>query len=180
AVLIPFLWGGSGGIASAAGSAGQSVANQASASLGISSGGAGGTLSNLASLAVLPVSGILVSPDDLVVSAFIAPDPAIVRRFLVTNQGNRDDRFRITAASVSPPALLTGIFLDLDGNGAIDPADPPVSLGTTASPLLPPGGSLGVLVRFSPAGRSRGPPVVRGCPAGSLEPGAVNGLSTDL
>jgi uncharacterized repeat protein (TIGR01451 family) len=177
--LIPFLRGGAGGSPLAAGNAGQPIDNQAAASLGVSSGGTAGALSNPVALVVAPFSGLGVSPDDIVASGTVAPGATAVRRFLVTNLGNRDDRFQITAATVSQPALLTGLFLDLDGNGAIDPTDPAVVPGAGGSPLLPPGASLGVLLQYSAAGAAAGTQVVIGLQAASQEPGAVNGLSSD-
>ena len=108
--LIPLLGGGAGGVSLADGSAGQSITNQASASHVRPAGGAENTLSNPIALAVDPVSGISVTPDDTVVTGFVPPGAEVVRRFTVTNLANRDDRFRIPSATVSPPAALTGLF----------------------------------------------------------------------
>ena len=98
--LIPFLRGGAGGSAFAA--AGQDITNQASASFDAAAGTAG-ALSNPVSLSVSPISSLAVSPDDIVPSGVVAPGATVVRRFLVTNLGNRDDRFQVTTATVSPP-----------------------------------------------------------------------------
>jgi uncharacterized repeat protein (TIGR01451 family) len=163
----------------AAAPAGASIDNQASASHDVASGGSAASLSNTVLVGVAPASGISVTPDDAVVSGFVSSGATVVRRFTVTNAGNRDDRFLVNASTVSPPAALTGLFFDLDGNGAIDPTDPVVTPGLTLSPLLPPAGSLGVLLRYSSTGVPSGTVVVLGLAAQSQEPGAVNGLSSD-
>ena len=150
--LIPFLGGVSGGTALADGSAGQAITNQAAASHHGAAGDSESTLSNFVSLDITAVSGLSVAPDDAVATGFVLSGEEVVRRFTVTNLANRDDRFQVVFAAITPPAALTGLFFDLDGNGSIDPGDTPVTPGTTSSPLLPPGGSLGVLARYSASG----------------------------
>jgi len=177
--LIPFLGGVSGGVALADGSAGQPITNQAAASHDRATGDSESTLSNPVSLDITAVSGLSVTPDDAVVTGFVLSGADVVRRFTVTNLANRDDRFQVISATVSPPAALTGLFFDLDGNGNIDPGDTPVTLGSTSSPVLPPGGSLGVLARYSASGVPAGAVLILHLTAESLEPGAVNGLSSD-
>ncbi|HEV8337093.1 MAG TPA: hypothetical protein VGR67_11805 [Candidatus Polarisedimenticolia bacterium] len=176
---LPYLLGGAGGGAFAAAPAGASIANRASAAHDVASGGSAASLSNTALVGVAPVSAISVTPDDAIVSGFVPSGATVVRHFTVTNLGNRGDRFQVTASTVSPPATLTGLFFDLDGNGAIDPTDPAVTPGLTLSPPLPPAASLGVLFRYSSAGVPSGTVVVLGLAAQSQEPGAVNGLATD-
>ena len=177
--LVACVGGGVGGTALAAGSAGQDLTNRAVAAHTIAGGGSTTTVSNPVSIAVAPTSGISVTPDDLGISGFVPPSAGIVRRFLVTNLGNRDDDFRVMAVSISAPATLGGVFLDLDGNAILDATDPPVTVGSTASPLLPPGGSLGVLVAYSAAGLPSGTLVVAGLTAETLQPGSASGLASD-
>jgi uncharacterized repeat protein (TIGR01451 family) len=179
-VLAAFIRGGVGGTALAAGSAGTSLTNQAAASHDNPGGGSSTTRSNPVSLAIAAAAGIAVTPDDLVASGSVAPTPGILRRFLVTNLGNQDDSFRVTALTITAPATVSGVFFDLNGDSVLEAADPPVTVGATASPLLPPGGSLGVLVSYSASGLPSGTQVVLGLSAETLQPGSANGLALDV
>ena len=176
--LVAFIRGGAGGTALAAGSAGTSLTNQAGISYDTPGGGAT-TLSNPISLAVAGASGIGVTPDDLLPSGSVPPTAGIIRRFLVTNLGNQDDSFRVTSLTISAPAVLGGVFFDVNGDSVLDASDPPVTIGTTASPMLPPGSSLGVLVSFSAAGVSSGAQIVLGLGAETLLTGSANGVASD-
>jgi len=168
-----------GGTTLAAGSAGTSLTNQAGVSHDTPGGSSATTLSNPVSLAIAAVSGIGVTPDDLVASGSVLPAAGIIRRFLVTNLGNQDGSFRVTALSVSAPASLSGVYFDLNGDSILDASDPPVTVGATASPPLAPGASLGVLVSYSAAGVPSGTQVVLALSAETLQPGSANGLASD-
>lgn len=178
-VLGPFIRGGVGGILLHAAPAGQVIFNQADALYDAPTGTTSNARSNPSSLTVVAVASLLATPDDAVASGFPAPVAGIDRLFTITNQANRDDRFRLSAAAVTPPATLTGLFFDLNGNGMVDGTDPPIAVGVTSSPILPEGGSLGVLMRYSAAGLAAGTPVALTLTAESLEPGAVNGPASD-
>jgi uncharacterized repeat protein (TIGR01451 family) len=159
--------------------AGQAIDNRAEGVYDTPAGAAAATQSSTGSLTVLAIAALSAVPDDAVVTGFVAPVAGIDRLFTVTNQANRADRFRVTAAAVTPPAMLTALFFDLNGNGAVDGADPSVTIGVSQSPLLPSGGSLGVLMRYSAAGLPDGTPIALTLTAESLEPGAANGLAND-
>jgi uncharacterized repeat protein (TIGR01451 family) len=178
-VLIAFHRGGVGGSLLHAAPAGQVISNQADALYVSPTGATSGTQSNPSSLTVVAVASLQATPDDAVVTSFPAPQAGIDRLFTITNQANRDDRFRLSAAAVTPPATLTGLFFDLNGNGVVDGTDAPITVGVTSSPPVPQGGSLGVLLRYSAAGLASGTPVTLTLTAESLEPGAVNGPASD-
>ncbi len=178
-VLGAFIRGGVGGTALAAGSAGTNLTNQAGVSHDTPGGGSATTLSNPVSLSIAAAAGISVTPDDLVASGSVSPAAGIIRRFLVTNLGNQDDSFHLTALTISAPASLSGVYFDLNGDSILDASDPPVTVGATASPPLAFGASLGVLVSYSAAGVPSGTQIVLALSAETLQPGSVNGLVSD-
>ncbi|HEU5179494.1 MAG TPA: hypothetical protein VFW45_01780 [Candidatus Polarisedimenticolia bacterium] len=167
-----------GGTALAA-PAGQILVNRAEASHDVAGGASLTTVSNTVSTLLPPVSGVALTPDEAVVSGFVSPAAGIVRLFTLTNLANRDDSFRITAAGVTAPASLTAIYFDLNASGVLDAGDAPVTIGATSSPVLSPGGSLGVLVVYSAIGLASGSLVNVSLACESLLSGSVNGLATD-
>src|SRR5215207_5707373 len=125
--------------------AGVVISNRAEATYADESGQEFLTVSPTISVTVSTVAAVTVTPDETEASANVSPNERVTRLFRVCNTGNTPDFYTITAAETSAPAALVSLHFDLDGSGALDPNDRPVTLDSTMSPRLARGQCVGVL-----------------------------------
>lgn len=90
-------------------------------------------LSNEVNLSVLPVYGPVLLPDGTVSSpaseAAAFGGETVSFPYTLTNTGNTEDSFYLRTAAVQPSDFIpldAEVYLDIDGDGAIDPGETPV------------------------------------------------------
>jgi uncharacterized repeat protein (TIGR01451 family) len=133
-------------VAQAAGSAGQAIVNTAHVSFQIDGASdaavSNSTVSQVAEILDLTLvrktSAVALIPSDL--AAFGVP-------FILTNTGNGNEAFHVEAALAQGGILAVAI--DVDGNGAYDPAVDTLLPSDGTTPVLASGASLGLLLRFA-------------------------------
>jgi uncharacterized repeat protein (TIGR01451 family)/fimbrial isopeptide formation D2 family protein len=166
-----------GGIATAARSAGGSVVIVNAARVTYDSGpGASATIiSNSVTTTVASVGAIVVTPKEAAANPQASPvaqNAPVTRTFTITNTGNVADAYTITAATVSAGTITAIAFADPNG-------DIPVTLGTTISPTVAPGGTMQVRVTFTLANVPVGSDVAIDLTARTTAKGTTNGLQSD-
>jgi len=153
---------GFAGSAHAAGTpAGTSITNTATATFDLPGGSENSVESNTVSLIVdelLDVTVVWADPGDVAASPSATNQ---VVKYTVTNGGNGDEAFRLTAVDTSggddfdPSA--TSIVLDSNGNGVYDPGIDTVYAAGSNDPMLAPDASRTVFVLSTiPAGATNG------------------------
>ncbi|HEX8146118.1 MAG TPA: SdrD B-like domain-containing protein [Pyrinomonadaceae bacterium] len=125
--------------------AGVVISNRAEATYADETGQEFLTVSPTVSVTVSTVAAVTVTPDETEPSASVGPNERVTRLFRVCNTGNTPDFYTIASAEVSAPAALVSLHFDVDGSGALDPNDRPVTLDATMSPRLARGQCVGVL-----------------------------------
>src|SRR5829696_7007651 len=125
--------------------AGVVISNRAEATYADETGQEFVTVSPTVSVTVSTVAAVTVTPDETEPSASVGPHERVTRLFRACNTGNTPDFYTITSAEVSAPAALVSLHFDVDGSGALDPADRPVTPDSTMSPRLARGQCIGVL-----------------------------------
>jgi uncharacterized repeat protein (TIGR01451 family) len=125
--------------------AGVTISNRAEATYADETGQEFMTVSPTVSVTVSTVAAVTVTPDETEPSATVAPNERVTRLFRVCNTGNTPDFYTLTSAEVSAPAALVSLHFDVDGSGALDANDRPVTLDSTMSPRLARGQCVGVL-----------------------------------
>jgi uncharacterized repeat protein (TIGR01451 family) len=162
--------------AKAAASAGQAIVNTAQVAFQIA-GAAGSVPSNTTTTQVAEIldltlvrrtTGLVAVPSDF--GAFGVP-------FVLTNTGNGNEAFHVEAAAQEgAPAVA----IDTDGNGAYDPAIDAVLPADGTTPVLAPGASLDLLLRFtSQPGRASTATISAKALTGSGVPGTTFAGSGD-
>ena len=148
---------------------GTQINNQASASYSDGTSTYNVT-SNTVTVTVANVSGLAITPDGGSVPNVVASQTAVDFTFTVTNSGNYATQVRFPAlagaVSTSGPVTVTGVRLDVDGDG-FDTAEDIDLLGNaaavlypSASPYLARNASFPVVVRVSVnAGAAPGAPI---------------------
>ncbi len=125
--------------------AGSVISNRAEATYTDAEGTGFATVSPTVTVTVRVVAALSVVPDETEPSATVSPSERVTRLFRVCNTGNTPDFYTIVAADASAPATIFALHFDTDGNGALDAADRPITLGETMSPRLARGACAGVL-----------------------------------
>ncbi|MBL8204091.1 MAG: DUF11 domain-containing protein [Blastocatellia bacterium] len=128
------------------GTIGKVITNQAHASYSDPSGNNYQTSSTPISLTVNAVVALSVAPDDTQPTGILIPNESVTRIFRVCNVGNVEDTYAIIQSTITAPATISALYWDIDQSGTLTPADTPITLNTTRSPLLPAGECLNVLV----------------------------------
>ncbi len=145
-VLVAFATAGQAAAARDGGvEAGVTISNRAEAIYADETGQEFMTVSPTISVTVSTVVAVTVTPDETEPSETVSPNERVTRLFRVCNTGNTPDFFTIASAEVSAPAALVSLHFDVDGSGALDANDRPVTLDSTMSPRLARGQCVGVL-----------------------------------
>ncbi|MBB4858899.1 putative repeat protein (TIGR01451 family) [Novosphingobium chloroacetimidivorans] len=133
--------------AQAATLAGTAVSNTASASYQME-GASGSTTSNTVATEVDEILDITLRNTGTETVRLDGRDAATFAiPFVLTNTGNGDEAFQLEAADPSQEVAPT-VAIDVDGNGAYDPAVD-ITLSGQPTPLLAPGAQLNLLLRFA-------------------------------
>jgi uncharacterized repeat protein (TIGR01451 family) len=173
ALALCFVSTGRAGEAATPG--GTVLSNSAEAAYTDESGHAFATISNTVTVTVAAVGSLLVTPKENGCNpqsdGFSLGAP-LVRSFTITNTSNISDAYTIQAAAASA-GTLTGIAF-------IGPAGPiPVTLGSTVSPTIAPGGTIQVQFTVSTSGMAPGTDVELSVQARTTVQGTANGLQSD-
>ena len=122
----------------ASGTLGATITNQAQASYSDPSGNNYHATSNPVSLTVLAVVSLTVTSDDTQPTGIMTPNEQVTRVFRVCNTGNVADNYSLTQTTITPPAKISALYWDVDNSGTLTPADTPITVNSTLSPLLQP------------------------------------------
>ncbi|MDQ2872114.1 MAG: isopeptide-forming domain-containing fimbrial protein [Candidatus Eremiobacteraeota bacterium] len=163
------------GAAGAQAPAGTPIQNAASLSYRDQSGQQYSAQSNTVATVYARVGALVVSPKkqnaDPAADA-IAAGTNVTRTFTIANVSNIDDAYTIQAANAAPGRIVSIAFVT--ANGTV-----PVTLGATASPLVPAGGSIQVQVIASSTGLALGTAFPITISAQTTAAGTTNGLQSD-
>jgi uncharacterized repeat protein (TIGR01451 family) len=121
------------------------ISNHAEAIYADADGNEFSTVSPTVTITVRAVAAIVVTPDETVPSAAVAPQERITRLFRICNFGNTPDFYTITRAEVSAPATLAALYFDTDDSSTATDGDAPINLNSTMSPRLAPRACVGVV-----------------------------------
>lgn len=134
--------------------AGTRVENTATATYLDSAGDKLGAQSNTVVVTVNSVAAILVSPKEAAVDPSTESytfETPIVRKFTITNTGNVTDAYTLTSATAGPAKITAISFVTPSGTL-------PVTVGSTVSPQVAPGGTVTVRVDMTTLGIAAGFP----------------------
>jgi len=155
--------------------AGTVITNTVTATYNDPGGHGYGTQSNPVVATVAQVGAIVVTPKEPAVDAAAEGYPLgtpITRVFTVTNAGNAPDAYTIVAAASGAGTIASIGYLTSAGIV-------PVTVGSTTSPTIPPGGSIRVQLVITTAGAAVGTTFPVTVTARSTNPTSANGLVTD-
>ncbi|MGQ0763556.1 MAG: DUF7927 domain-containing protein [Acidobacteriota bacterium] len=155
------------------------ITNQAHATYSDSTGETFETVSETVTLTVVAVASITVTPDETVASDTVGPREQVTRVFRVCNTGNTTDRVTLTHSSISPPAVITALYLDNDASSTVTAGDELITLNQTVSPQLVPNGCISVLAVIDTNDVAAQSTLSISITARSTAPGAVNGRNQD-
>jgi len=157
--------------------AGTLISNTASATYTDSGGKNYATDSNTVVATVQAVSSLMVTPKEAAVNPPLdgyAVGSPVTRRFTITNTSNVTDAYTIQAATTTK-GVITSI------NFVVPPAGPPipVTVGSTVSPNVVPGGTMFVDVTVNTTGLPVGTSWSINITARTTVTGTANGLQSD-
>ncbi|MBV8172029.1 MAG: DUF11 domain-containing protein [Candidatus Eremiobacteraeota bacterium] len=157
--------------------AGTLISNTASATYDDAAGTSYATDSNTVVAQVQAVSSLIVTPKEAIVNPALdayAVGTPVTRRFTITNTSNLTDAYTIQAATTTK-GVITAI------NFVVPPAGPPipVTVGSTVSPNVVPGGTMFVDVTVNTAGVPVGTSWSINITAQTTVTGTANGLQSD-
>ena len=181
--LVPALAASVGAVvlatapALAATPAGTLISNTASATYSDRSGTNYATDSNTIVAQVQAVASLTVSPKEAVVNpgldAYSVGKP-VTRRLIITNTSNLTDAYTIQSATTSAGTITAINFVVPPGGPTI-----PVTIGSTISPNVVPGGTMFVDVTVNTAGVLVGASWSINIKAQTTVTGTANGLQSD-
>src|ERR1051325_5190645 len=125
--------------------AGTTITNRAEATYEDENGASYGTVSPTITVTVLPISNLVVTPDETESSAALSPHERVTRLFRICNTGNTPDLYTITRAEVNAPATLVSLSFDTDASGTLNDADAAIQVGQSLSPRVRQGTCTNVL-----------------------------------
>lgn len=125
--------------------AGTTISNRAEATYEDETGASYGTVSPTITVTVLPISNLVVTPDETESSDALSPRERVTRLFRICNTGNTPDLYTITRAEVNAPATLVSLSFDTDASGTLTDADSIIQVGQSLSPRVRQGTCTGVL-----------------------------------
>jgi len=156
---------------------GTAILNVATATYADEAGETYSTISNTVQTTVALIGALVVDPKvptpDLSAAATDrAPAGQTTRTFTITNTSNIPDAYTITAEANAPAALVSIVYRS--GSTSI-----PVTVGSTVSPTVAPGGSISVAVKVDTKGLSVDTAVPVTIAARTTAAGTTNGLQSD-
>ena len=137
------------------------------------------TVSSPVEITVQAISSLVVTPNDSAPTETVVPNSTITSEFEVCNTSNDNDSYTITAASVSAPAQITGIFYDVDGDGLISSSDVQITVNQPLTEVVPIGACIKILVRIDTNDISPNENLKVDLTARSNNTSAVNGPAED-
>jgi len=154
---------------------GTTISNVATATFTSSIGTPYMSASNTVSTVVASIGAITVSPKETAANPATDAFPVgsvVSRTFTIANSSNVSDAYTITALTASAGKIASIAFVQPSGNI-------PVTLGSTVSPTIAPGGTIQVLVTLSTTGVQIGTQIAIDLTARTTVTTTVNGLQTD-
>jgi uncharacterized repeat protein (TIGR01451 family) len=131
--------------------------------------------SNTVSSVIAAVGAITVSPKETAANPATDSFPAgsvVTRTFTITNSSNISDAYTITSLTATAGKITSIAYVQSAGNI-------PVTIGSTISPTLAPGGSIQVVVTLSTTGISIGTQIAIDLAARTTNTTTANGLQSD-
>jgi len=154
---------------------GTTISNVATATYASTSGTTFMSASNTVSTVVAAVGAITVSPKETAANPALDSFPAgsvVTRTFTIANSSNITDAYTITSLTATAGKITSIAYVQPAGNI-------PVTLGSTVSPVIAPGGTIQVLVTLSTTGISIGTQIAIELTARTTVTTTANGLQTD-
>ena len=157
--------------------AGTVISNSVSATYADNRGVNYTTESNTIDVIVQGVSSLVVTPKEAAVNPALdsyASGTPVTRRFVITNTSNLADAYTIQAASTSAGSITAVSFV-------VPPSGPtiPVTVGSTVSPIVQPGGTMFVDVTVNTSAISIGTAWFISIKVQTTVTGTANGLQSD-
>jgi len=157
---------------------GTAITNSATATYSDATGESYSTVSNTVQTTVALIGALVVDPkhptaDTSTASQDRSAAGPTTRTFTITNTSNIDDAYTITAVGDAPVSAPAQIFFQAGS------AQTPVTVGTTVSPTVAPGGSIAVVVKVDTTGLAVDTQVPVTITARTTTPGTTNGLQSD-
>jgi uncharacterized repeat protein (TIGR01451 family) len=159
-----------------AGSGGTQIENTATATYSAPNGQIFGTQSNTTSVAVVNVSALVVTPKEAAANPSTDTFPTgitIVKTFTISNDSDISDAYVITALTSGAGRIVSAVFVVPGGTNV------PITVGSTVSPAVAPGGSIQVAVNIDTTGIAVGTSFAIALTARTTAGGTANGPQKD-
>ncbi len=173
--LIATLLATAGSPVSAETAGGTQILNAASATYEDGGGHTFASVSNTLAITVASVSSLAVTPKengcDPATDSY-AVGTQIAKTFTILNSSNIADAYTITSATASAGTIASVAFFNAGGTV-------PAVVGSTVSPAVAPGGTIGVRVTLTTAGVPIGGKISIALGARTTVTGTANGLQSD-
>ncbi|HVS45954.1 MAG TPA: hypothetical protein VMS32_04750 [Verrucomicrobiae bacterium] len=154
---------------------GTQIANSVSATYQDASAHTYAVTSNVIVATIANIAAIVVTPKQLTVNPTndgIAVGTNATRTFVITNDSNISDAYKITSLTVAPMTVVSLNYLTVGG-------PVPVTVGTTVSPTIAPGGSIQLQVVLSTTSLHVGQSASVSVTAQTTVTNVQNGLQSD-
>jgi len=159
-----------------AGTSGVQIDNTATATYLAPNGQEFGTRSNTTAVAVVNVSALVVTPKEAAVNPATDSFPTgvtLVKTFTISNDSDISDAYEITYLASGAGRITNAVFVVPGGSNV------PISVGSTISPAVAPGGSIQVAVTIDTTGIAVGTSFPIDLTARTTAGGTANGPQKD-
>jgi len=154
---------------------GTTISNVATATYASNTGAAYSSISNTVTTIVASIGAITVTPKETAANPATDAYPAgstVTRTFTIANTSNITDAYTITALTTTAGKIASIAYVQPTGNIA-------VTIGSTVSPTIVPGGTIQVLVTLTTTGVTVGTQIEIALTARTTVTTTVNGLQSD-
>jgi uncharacterized repeat protein (TIGR01451 family) len=154
---------------------GTTISNVATATFTSETGLAMTSTSNTIATVVASIGAISVSPKETAANAAVDSYTAgsiVTRTFTITNASNIPDAYTIAAATASAGKVASIAYVQPAGNL-------PITVGSTVSPTIQPGGSIGVVLTLTTTGVTIGTQIAIDLTARTTVTTTINGVQSD-
>jgi len=154
---------------------GTTISNVATATYSSNTGTTFMSTSNTISTVVASIGAIAVSPKQTAANPATDSFPAgsvVTRTFTIANASNISDAYTITSLTATAGKIASIAFVQASGNI-------PVTLGSTVSPTIAPGGTVQVVVTLATTGVAIGTQIAIDLTARTTVTTTANGLQSD-